>query len=491
MKRLLYLYPVLVSIFLVVTLFSSGGMSFYPLSSLVLSLLITVAVTTLILYILRLLLRNWGRASFVTLLTVLVVLLYGQLPNEELAGYYLVGGGFLAILGSLFAMPMATPKGLTRLTTIFGVVSMCLVVVAAANLGLTEIKIRGEFHTRESRPLPQLTTSSMPDVYFIYTDEYTSRYVLSRYFGYDNSPFLAELESRGFIVIGNGYSNYCSTLHSLAATLNMEYNDYSRLDDFRSQHISILDHDVGKIFKNLGYKYVHIGNWGRSLVENRNADYNYTYMNDDCRFSRKLIATISRYPPIRSWFGDSVGYGYLRKYIINQFDCLLEIPSMEEKTFAFVCLVPPHAPYLFDADGGEMPGDLSDEEKYLCQVEYVNGRLLEFLDIALDRDNPPIIILQGDHGYRGGMEGISDYDLDLVQRKFGILDAMYLPGLDITEAELPETPVNNFRFLFNAYYGGNYEILEEKCYYPRRGFSTPVDITEYWEEGRKNRGEEY
>jgi hypothetical protein len=64
-----------------------------------------------------------------------------------------------------------------------------------------------------------------------------------------------------------------------------------------------------------------------------------------------------------------------------------------------------------------------------------------------------VIILQGDHGW-GNTPSLKMY----------ILNAYYLPGA--SNAVYPMiTPVNTFRTIFNAYFGGNYELLPDISYY--------------------------
>ena len=72
---------------------------------------------------------------------------------------------------------------------------------------------------------------------------------------------------------------------------------------------------------------------------------------------------------------------------------------------------------------------------------------------------PPVIILQGDHGY-------GDANLPYRLRN---LNAYYLPG-DGKKLVYPSiTPVNSFRLIFNAYFGGKYAMLEDKSYFLQSG----------------------
>ena len=59
-----------------------------------------------------------------------------------------------------------------------------------------------------------------------------------------------------------------------------------------------------------------------------------------------------------------------------------------------------------------------------------------------------------------------------------ILNAIRLPGIE----EKPYdgiTPVNTFRLIFNSYFGGNYEYLEDRMYLSQHG--APYNFTDVTE----------
>jgi hypothetical protein len=62
--------------------------------------------------------------------------------------------------------------------------------------------------------------------------------------------------------------------------------------------------------------------------------------------------------------------------------------------------------------------------------------------------NPPVIILQGDHGFRG-------------ENRVTILNAYYLPQ-GAGELYPAISPVNSFRVVLNEYFGGSYEMLPDR-----------------------------
>ena len=81
--------------------------------------------------------------------------------------------------------------------------------------------------------------------------------------------------------------------------------------------------------------------------------------------------------------------------------------------------------------------------------------MLQAVDtIIADSKMPPIIIIQGDHGPW----------LQPDDKHLWILNAIYFPD---HKDKLYSTisPVNTFRFVFDTYFGGKYNILDDISYY--------------------------
>jgi len=84
--------------------------------------------------------------------------------------------------------------------------------------------------------------------------------------------------------------------------------------------------------------------------------------------------------------------------------------------------------------------------------------------IISDSPQPPIIILQADHGpglYWFGFE----YNKNTLKERMSILNAYYLPGSGDKKLYDEITPVNTFRIIFNHYFGTDLELLEDKSYF--------------------------
>ena len=79
--------------------------------------------------------------------------------------------------------------------------------------------------------------------------------------------------------------------------------------------------------------------------------------------------------------------------------------------------------------------------------------------IIANSSQPPIIILQADHGPASMLDQES-LDNTNIKERMAILNALYLPG-DGDKGLYPSiTPVNTFRIIFNHYFGTNYSLLK-------------------------------
>jgi hypothetical protein len=117
-------------------------------------------------------------------------------------------------------------------------------------------------------------------------------------------------------------------------------------------------------------------------------------------------------------------------------------------------------------DGSAYLGDMDEYvHGYVEQLIFINSRMREVIhEILMNSDNPPIIVIQGDHG-PGSRFNWNSPDDDGLRERFGILNAYYLPGIAPSELYDKISPVNSFRFIFNQYFEADYQILPDKSYY--------------------------
>jgi hypothetical protein len=314
-----------------------------------------------------------------------------------------------------------------------------------------------------------------PDVYYIILDSYGRQDLLMDAYGYDNGPFIEALRQRGFYVPECAQSNYVRTELSLGSSLNMSY--LQELDPAfvpesikRSPLWRALKHSAVRYnFENLGYRTITFAN-GFEWSEWDDADLFLSppltaSMNE---FESLFLQTTLGYHA-RQWgllnTDPYIGQTYRNRTLLA-FDKLADIASMPEPTFTYIHLIPPHPPFVFGPDGE--PTDFVDflnenrkfssglyADGYQNQLTFVNRKMLEAIDTLLaESDTPPIIVIQGDHG--------PWYQPDDDRAK--IFNAYYLPGhSDRLYSTI--TPVNTFRLIFDAYFGGNYDLVPDASYF--------------------------
>jgi len=90
-------------------------------------------------------------------------------------------------------------------------------------------------------------------------------------------------------------------------------------------------------------------------------------------------------------------------------------------------------------------------------------------NIIHNSSTPPIIIIQSDHGAANASP----------PERMEILNAYYLPGGGNELLYQNISPVNTFRIIFNHYFGGDFDLLEDTSYHSEYGevieFITPHD----------------
>ncbi|MBD3388993.1 MAG: hypothetical protein GF416_07900 [Candidatus Altiarchaeales archaeon] len=398
--------------------------------------------------------------------------------NIVLHPYYIVNFFSAAFLTLSFILLRDYKGGLGPLTTFFNVIASILLVfnlIDVVPFILSEDVRRGVDNPGD---VHVISGKSMPDIYYIILDGYSRDDVLLESLGHNNSGFSDELRARGFYVADKSMSNYATTFLSLPSSLNMKYIDHVSSNTTRLPHdLSmaynlIRDNEVQKYLKSKGYTIVNFrSSWGPTDdIRSADLQLSFSQFRENNDFFLVLLQTTALSP-----FIEHIIWDFRRNNILYVFDELSDVALMPEPTFTLSHVLCPHAPFLFDRDGGVPVQTMDSRELYVGQLVYVNKRVLGVVDEILSKsDEPPVIILQADHG--AGILGFNNacvnnpldnrnYDDKMVEDRVKILNAYLLPGGGSEGLYESISPVNSFRVVFNRYFHENLTMLEDRSYF--------------------------
>ena len=333
-----------------------------------------------------------------------------------------------------------------------------------------------------------------PDVLLIVFDAYARADILGAEYGFDNRPFLQELEDLGFSVSESSNANYTMTHGSISSLLTMNYLESSSgyinnsdLDVFESM-VSGLNPTV-ELFQDAGYTYVHASadNW-----------VNYCSGVEDICLPGPLLDqtafTLLTKTPIGPLLYpisgdpttalDRVRIEQLRDW--RAFSATLG----EQPRFVYMHLGLPHPPVFLDAEcrlrvepsfAGQRLNDLqmSDTEvetrkaAYVEQVKCANDTIRQFVD-QLNGDE--VVIITSDHGpdsHGLPIGNQADWTPQRIFERMGTFTAMRVPegcaATDDPDLQL----VNVFRGVFTCLYDTS-ELPPLESRYYGVGFGGPI-----------------
>ncbi|MBT4365174.1 MAG: hypothetical protein HOD17_11880 [Desulfobacteraceae bacterium] len=465
--------------------------------ALIIPLSIVIGFSLLFLLILNFFLKDVHKACVIVSLFLLLFFSYGHFSR------------YLVIVSALWGLIFFAGTWLTikikrdlKLVTYFlnivasVLVGISLIQVGAYQFGTYQFKKehasqmvrggadKGEEKTESPQPLP--------NIFFIILDAYAREDVLRELYNYNNTEFLNFLEDKGFFVANQSMSNYCQTSLTVSSCLNMRYlNDlvgkYLPLESNTKQPLwgLIRRSRVFNFLKQRGYK---IASFSSAIEETeiRNADIyikpEWAWTLDG--FQSELLNT-TPVPVLLYLFRTTNLFDLHRERINHTLDHLPDLCSQPSPVFVFAHLGIPHPPFVFgpkgekrdpnskfdhhDGDWLIRKGRLSREQykkAYVDQLVYTNKRVTEVIESILSRsENPPIILLFGDHGPRS-MTKWEEPDNTYMKENLTILNAYYLPKRQQPSQLYDKiTPVNSFRVIFNQYFDTDYEMLSDEAFF--------------------------
>jgi len=385
-----------------------------------------------------------------------------------------------------------------RITTkFFNITAVVLIAINLFNIGVYQVYLArlGDIAPEET---PEHTAgspadlSTLPDIYYIIFDEYSHPDTMKEWYDYDSSEFINSLEDKGLFVARQSKTRTPHTVQSIAQTLNMEYltagwyyneeaNNWKELTGPEGMYPGypawsepayqkLADNKVAEFLRAEGYEYIYFGNWassniwGKYMKENVDLYFNYYETSSTpwmSAFHNILWNTTMLKPFYLHFMGIQCAMSY-RYCTMSTLEHLKEMPSQEGPKFVYAHFMCPHEVFVFGSDGEAIApinwSNYEDKQFYRGQYIFINAEIEKLVDALLEKSkNPPIIILQSDHGLRPVHRGI-DIGRDEWQK---ILNAYYLPGDGKELLYDSISPVNSFRVIFNYYFGADYPLLED------------------------------
>jgi hypothetical protein len=138
----------------------------------------------------------------------------------------------------------------------------------------------------------------------------------------------------------------------------------------------------------------------------------------------------------------------------------------DKPVFVYGHIMLPHDPFFFDSTGHLTPestwyGNFTDKDRYLPQLKYTNT-LVKNIALQLQKpgNRPRVIIIQGDHGFRGFPDSMKELE-------FSNLNAIYFPDQQYSGLYDSISSVNTFRVILHKYFNASLPLLKDSTVYIR------------------------
>ena len=477
MKKTLIIHPFLLPLSLIIFLLANN-IDQLKYKIVLTPILAALFIAVSIFFIVKIFIKDNLKSGIVSSAILFAFFYYGafhQLSKNISAGR-IDGHGYLlplwlAITTCVVFVFVKTKSDLVNINKILNFTLGLFLVISLGNIFIYEMSKSEPVSDRVIGldAVVEQNNTYLPDIYYIITDEYASLDTLRDYFGYENKEFVNFLKEKGFIVPPKSRSNYHNTLLSLASSLNLKYVNYlseainSPSRPYRIPQKMIEDNEAMLFLKTQGYKFITFSSGWAITNFNRNADifYDKGYLNE---FSIMLIRATALKPFVTD---GGILEKDMRKRIWDTFEELEKTPEIKGPKFVFVHIVSPHSPYIFGQNGEDVSDIFSDpspdetKKLYLDQLIFISKKFQNTVDKILEKsENPPIIIIQSDHGVYLSLE--EDKEINARIKNFS---AYFLPGTIGNIIPKDMSPVNTFRIIFKRYFGLNIETLESRSYF--------------------------
>lgn len=482
-KLMLALYPFLIACYPVLAL-RNYNINYVDFASIFRTLILVIILTALVWLVVGLFVRDQIRSGILTSLMIILAFAYGHIyiQSEKILGEPVRHGSLVILLGIIFLsivwLVHKYPSAGETISNFLITTAVTLFLMSVGQSLFYEYSAYRAMKILSAEDDPSgviINPGNHPDIYLIVLDAHGRADRLQEEFDYDSSAFIRELNDMKFYVADCSQSNYASTNLSLSSLFQMNYippilSDTARLPPLKESivNLTVVSNGYTVItFENRASGHFDLQEDIR-LSQNQLALGEFSLMGGLNEFEKIMLNTsITRLfldAPIIPGFNkdgltkleDFEHYTQTR-FILSK---LQEVPQLKGPKFVFVHILVPHSPYVFTADGKFRSTEDKSKQGYRDNVEFIDTNILPAIHAILDKsEQPPIVILMGDHGPPPGKRFATR------EARMSILNAIYAD--DVTKAQLYNSisPINSFRVIFNRYFGGNYPILDDLSYF--------------------------
>ena len=449
-----------------------------PPSSMVPFLIVFTVTGLVLLAVFALFYRNMARAAFLADISLLVVINFCLLSEnlKKIIPFfrdrYLMILVAVVLLG-LFVLILRKKPDL-RIGCLLVLIAFSSMILMNLIMAVPSL-LRSGADKGESVGAEDISVEfgeNRPNVYYFLFDEYGGYENLMYYYNYDNSPFLEELEGRGFSVARESRNTEAvETVTVVPNLLNLRYQT-TPTTSYQAKLAGLDNTILAQMFQDNGYDLQlvnHVDFLGKTGMQVLTK--NQTRRTISEILMRNSLFNKSDYLKalLDDFFVVDYGANY-RASLDNALEAGLACweTAQDGPTFTLGYIQCPHSPTMVGPNGEELSfaegWNWRKHELYLGQVEFMNKYILELVDTIQKHDPEAMIILQSDHGNRYAIHMVQlgeweSYD-PYVHNPYmqNVLNCVYYQGqtFDIEG----ETGINTLRLMFREVLGADLEPLE-------------------------------
>ena len=490
------LHPFLLAIFPPLFLFAQNFEELFYSQSLMPILAMSI-FSVIMWFILKLFIKSSERVGLI--LSCIIILTFSYLNfatfvmslfRLDMGRYslFFIGVWFIILVFALWVISRLN-KSLVNWTKIANIIAVCLISFSLVKIAPSipgkiaiQKKIDAYVDHKEFEK-PEGMPATLPNIYYLVLDGHIGFETMER-FGYDSSDLKNNLHERGFFIAEQSKSNYPWTVQAMPSTLNFKYMEFATSGDNLIENIVIplnymMDNNhVFNFLKTCGYTTIHCSTYvGNKTTWIDSADkvliHHPWYFSD---ISLELLGNTPFYLLLKPLIAKQDERIFNLKQLLHKrrieksFDEIQNAVNFESPFILYAHIICPHAPFIYNENGQTPePGDefsgIDVESypektqdylrKYFAQMTHLDNKIMNIIDhIKTHSKEPPIIIVQGDHGIRQLLvESQKDNQTKISPGTFpevySILNAYHLPGFDYSQLPDSITPVNTFPIIFN------------------------------------------